>query len=170
MEITFRSVCGSLVTPYSTILLLRDNVQHHLQAGYPSPGYARLHTLADPALVGRDPLPPHELWEELSLALAGIEDVPISDLAISIRTRALMTGVHDVPGVRGTILARLSGWPTPSEASGKAALGELFVALRDGLSRVTSFGRSAGDVEVLVPLELRRLASIKQRARHGAQP
>jgi hypothetical protein len=132
------------------ILLLRDNVQHHLQAGRPVPGYHWIHAIAD-AVIGVDSAQPPacELWTELSLAFDGIRELGIEDLAMSLRTRSTLTGIQSLPAVRGTILLRRAGWPTPLRLACANTLGDLFGGLVRGIERITLSGNALGIVEVV---------------------
>ena len=160
MTIVFVGAGGTLVTPYAKILMLRDNVQHHLQAGRPTPGYPLVHAIADAALEGGfAAATASELWAEVSLALAGIGDLELRELAMSIRTRAVLTGTSSLPVVRGTILLRLSGWKVPVKTDGMRTLGDLFHDLSVGLERVTAAGSGSGVVEVSARPSLRIVQS-----------
>jgi hypothetical protein len=167
MNIIFANSTDQSIVPYATMLILRDNIQHHLQAGRVTPGYPLLHGLADPTSVGRDPLPAHPLWEEVSLALAGLRQHKISDLAVSTQTRALLTGVRDVPMVRATVLARLTGWETPFQlcTGSTLTLDSLFGQFRAGIEQLTESGNSRGYIHVLTPsvLEARWAEGLDQR-------
>lgn len=150
MNVIFASSKDRLVVPYSTMLILRDNVLHHLQAGRVAPGYPLLHSLADPRALGHHPLPAAALWEEMSLALAGLHQRNVVDLAVSVQTRALLTGVRDAPAPQATVLARLTGWEMPFQlCSGSTlALDSLFGELRSGLERLTWSGKFRGAIHV----------------------
>jgi hypothetical protein len=149
----------SFVTAYEKVLLLRDNVQHHLQAGRPGPGYPWIHQLADVRFLceGHAHLPAAELWQEVSAALGRIRELDIQDLAMSIRTRALLVGVGGLPPVRGTILLRLSRWRSPIRTRDVGTLGELFDDLALGLERVTASGKAAGEIEATFAFDSRTL-------------
>jgi len=152
VNVLFVSPFAQHVVSYPTVLMLRDNLQHHLQAGRPSPGYPLIHAIADAALgAGQDRVEASELWSEVSLGLSGLRDVGIADLAMSIRTRALLTGADDMPVVRGTILLRLSGWKVPIAVEGMRTLEDLFAELYAGLDRVTASGRAKTHVQVTTP-------------------
>jgi hypothetical protein len=141
---------GAFATLPMKILLLRDNVQHHLQAGRPLPGYLWIHAIAD-AVIGVDSAQPPacELWTELSLAFDGIREIGIEDLAMSLRTRSALTGVQSLPAVRGTILLRRAGWPAPLRLVGANTLGDLFGGVVRGIERITLTGNASGNVEVI---------------------
>lgn len=153
MNAVFSSRHGQLVASYDMLLALRDNVQHHLQGGRPGPTYPILHRIAEQGSEGQ-PYAASDLWHEASAALAGIGHIPIEDLASSIRTRALTLGLDSMPSVRGTMLARLSGWEPTIPTLGKSNLRDVFADFLTGISRVTQRGRFDGHVEVSIPVRL----------------
>lgn len=96
--------------------LLRDNVQHYLENGQPSARFSTLHSL-EAALDGRATLVnAARLREELLSACQVLWQVPIKHAAISIRTRAILTGASRRPRVRGTVKAQAAGWRLPLSA------------------------------------------------------
>ena len=141
---------GAFATLPMKILLLRDNVQHHLQAGRPLPGYPWIHAIAD-AVIGVDSTQPPacELWTELSLAFGGIREIRIENLAMSLRTRSALTGIESLPAVRGTILLRRAGWRVPLRLASTNTLGDLFGGIVRGIERITFSGNAPGTVEVI---------------------
>lgn len=151
MNVVFVSSLSSFAAPYPTVLLLRDNIQHHLQNGRPEPGYPQIHAIADRMVLENESPSASELWDEFSLALAGIDKIEVAALAMSIRTQALITGADAIPAIRGTVLVRQSGWQVPMSIEGKATLGELFGELRDGLAAITASGTVEGYVDVVTP-------------------
>jgi len=140
---------GSFVAPFGKLLMLRDNVQHHLQAGRITGEYFWIHELADTVLVtGRLSAPAREFWAEIARAFARICDVRIQDLAMSIRTHAIVSGLHRFPAVRGTVLVRLTRWRIPIPTQGLSTLGELFADVRSGIERVAVRGGSRARIEI----------------------
>jgi hypothetical protein len=149
MRALFVGPGGSFVTACDQVLMLRDNVQHHLQAGRITAEYYWVHELADTVVAsGAVSTPARALWTELARAFARLGCVRIEDLAMSIRTHGILSGISQFPAVRGTILVRLTCWRIPIASRGFSTLGELFTDLRRGLERVTAFGRSKARVEV----------------------
>ena len=107
--------------------LLRDNVQHHLEGGVPSGAFPAIHALADaPWESGPVAVNPAVLSSELGVAWPELRDLPIESLAISIRTRAIVTHSSCAPEVRGTVLHRLVNWPVPVALATSTTLGNLF--------------------------------------------
>lgn len=149
MRALFVGPGGSFVARFDKLLLLRDNVQHHLQAGRITGEYFWIHELADTVLVrGRVCAPTRELWAEIARAFARIRHVCIEDLAMSIRTHAIVSGLCGFPAIRGTVLLRLTPWRIPIPTRGLSTLGELFADIRNGIERVTGSGASSARVEV----------------------
>lgn len=154
--VVFASSTASYVASYVSILLLRDNIQHHLQCGRLTPGYALIHAIAEPPFPRPKPQLARHLWGEVSLGFRGIAGLQLSQLAISIRTRGLLTGVRELPAVRGTALASIVNWQVPLEIQGKNTLGEVFDDVRAGLARVTRFGSESGHIDIVTPSSLFR--------------
>lgn len=126
---------------------LRDNVQHHLEGGRPSGTFPAIHALADrcwaPASVSVES---RQLRGELERARA-LESLPIGRLAMSIRSRAALTGAPVAPAVRGTELVRLVGWRAPVRVVGATSLGNV---LGDTMRRLLEFCAAAGDAAVIL--------------------
>jgi len=138
-------------------------VQHHLQAGRVTGDYFWVHEVADSAVVsGGVSAPARELWAELARAFAHIRDVRVQDLAMSIRTHAILSGLARFPAVRGTVLVRLTRWRVPIPTRGLVTLGELFADLQRGLERVTASGRSRKRVEVSSPPALYLVRGVRK--------
>lgn len=117
--------------------LLRDNVQHYLENGVPSGKYWAIHALADTRWTrAAETLNPQMLASELDTVWPCLRDLPIESLAISIRTRAVLTNCPVPPEVRGTCLHRLTRWPVPFDFTGLVTLGDLLGRLVADLSRL----------------------------------
>lgn len=85
--------------------LMRDNVQHHLERGSPSGEFEEIHRAGD-ALGGQAvQLNALRLRAELRRAQVGLAARPISDLAVSAKTRAVVEGTWPVERQPSTILA-----------------------------------------------------------------
>ncbi len=131
------------------ILLFRDNVQHHLQDGVPTPGYPLIHTIADTVcLAATTSVSADALWDEVSHAFERIRHIHYRELAMSIRTRAIMTKTPALPAVRGTALVRMTGWQVPLPTAGVSTLGELFQNLVTRLQTFTDSGRAPWNVDI----------------------
>jgi hypothetical protein len=142
-----------LATGYERFLLFRDNVQHHLQAGHPVPAYDLIHAVADAPLEHAVVcLKASALWEQSWQAYRELCELPIADLAMSIRTKAILTGTPVLPAIRGTALLRLTGWKVPIATQGARTLGELFQALLSRVALITRSSSKDGQIELLLRL------------------
>ena len=149
MNIVFSGPVGDFQVAYMSALLFRDNVQHYLQAGRPTPGYPLVHAIADAPIDGGIlRFRADRLWREFSEAFAQIHPIEIVDLAVSIRTRAILTGKSALPSVRGTIPLRLTGWKLPLTIRGVRTLGGLFDDFVKKLALATKSGSSRAFVHV----------------------
>lgn len=149
MIIRFSGPLGGFRTGAEQVLLLRDNVQHHLQGGVPSPEYPRIHAMADVVFAaGPATFPAADLWSELTRAFRRLEHLEYRELAMSIRTRAILTHTRALPAVRGTALVRMTGWRVPMATAGVSTLGELFQSLLTRLDIFTDAGRAPWNVEI----------------------
>ncbi|HVJ16992.1 MAG TPA: hypothetical protein VM686_16235 [Polyangiaceae bacterium] len=122
---------------------LRDNVQHHLEAGLPSGRFPAIHTLADRCWATADvTFKAAQLRDELAEAWPVLRDLGIERLAIGIRSRAALTRAKAAPKVRGTVLLRLTGWKSPLALGDARTLGDLFTGL---VIPLITFCQRAGD-------------------------
>jgi hypothetical protein len=171
MDVVFSAPLGDFGVRYESALLFRDNVQHYLQAGRPTPGYPLIHAIADAPLDGEIlQIKSSRLWGEVSHAFEQVRSISVADLAVSIRTRAILTNTRALPVVRGTILLRLTGWKLPLIVPGALTIGELFDDFVNKLAIVTDAGLARGVVHVAtraegVPVE--EGSSVHPRARRG---
>lgn len=149
MIVEFSGPRGGFSIGAELILLFRDNVQHHLQGGAPSPGFVRIHQIADVVSPPSDDrIPASELWSDVAVAFARIRNVERRELAMSIRTRAILTKTAILPAVRGTALVRLTGWRVPVPTVDVAYLGDLFAGFVTRLAALTNSGRAEWQVTV----------------------
>jgi hypothetical protein len=151
MIVTLSGPHSSFSTAVENVLLFRDNVQHYLQGGSrPAAGFTSIHALADVVVLRPSAtiLGAKVLWEEMSRAFFGIEGIATRDLAISLRTRAILTNARTLPDVRGTVLQRFSGWGIPLSTFGASTLGDLFWGLVTRVELLTASGTAARGIEV----------------------
>lgn len=148
MNIVFSGPFGDFGIGCTHALLFRDNVQHHLQGGLPGPGYPLIHAFADAPISGEVVrLGADAFWEEVSHGFESIRGIGIDDLAVSIRTRAVLTNKR-APIVRGTVLARLTSWRLPVVTTGALTLGDFFVELLENVKLLTRSGTARGAIYV----------------------
>jgi hypothetical protein len=149
MIIRFSGPRGGFPAGAEQALLFRDNVQHHLQGGVPTPGYPLIHTIADAVcLAAATSASAEELWGEVSHAFRRIRHLEYRELAMSIRTRAILTNTRILPAVRGTALVRLTGWRVPMATADVTTLGDLFQSFVTRLEIFTDSGRAPWNVEI----------------------
>ncbi len=149
MRALFVGPGGSFVTACGKLLILHDNVQHHLQAGRATREYFWIHELAEMVVTSRCvSTSARELWAELAKAFARLRDVPIQDLAISVRTHVLFSGAVGPPVIQGTLLLRQTRWRSPVPTGRFSTLGNLFADVCRGIERTTTAGTSGALIEV----------------------
>ncbi len=145
------SVAGAELTTecdWELCTALRDNIQHHLEGGFPSGLFPAVHALADRCWApGEVTVSAAQLREELTQAWHVIGGLRVDRMAIGIRSRAALTGAQTVPKVRGTVLLRLTGWKSPLRLGSAKTLGDLFANL---VIPLVEFCRRAGDTATIV--------------------
>jgi hypothetical protein len=171
VEVLFSAPLGDFGIGYESALLFRDNVQHYLQAGRRSPRYPLVHAIADAPLDGEIlQIKASRLWEEVSHAFERMRSIVIADLAVGIRTRAILTDTRALPMVRGTVLLRLTGWEPPFIPRRVRTIGELFDDFVNKLCIVTDAGLARGVVHVATRAQGVRVeegSSVQSRTRPG---
>jgi hypothetical protein len=116
---------GSQTVDWSGYALVRDNIQHFVEGGEPSARFAALHAIERAVDGGHATVDASRLRGEVLRAWYALARIPLDRAAVSLRTRAILTGSSDRPAESGTFLARQIGWklPTP-EAAGQAVVVE----------------------------------------------
>lgn len=112
MRLLIRSSEAARACDWTDYALLRDNVQHFLEKGGVTDRFAALHGIERAVDEGAALVPAAKLRGEVLRAWCSLWQVQLTDAAISLRTRALMTGALG-SSVRGTLVARQAGWPLP---------------------------------------------------------
>ena len=128
--------------------LLRDNILHHLEHGRPSASFVEVYRIGQVLGGASQLLRATKLSEELAQARALCER-PIDDLALSSRTRAVLSVKQELPSGPPTErvgLMRSLPW-LPSRAQ---RLGDVFGYLIDSLLSIT---RSAQDEDLVQVFE-----------------
>ncbi len=126
---------------WSQYALLRDNVQHYLEFGEPRNSFTALHTVERAVDGERRRVRAQELRHEVQHAWEALAGVTLEESAVSLRTRAIMTGCDRAPQVRGTVVARLAGWELPVQGLARQPLRDL---MRDFVEVVLSLTENAG--------------------------
>lgn len=135
MSLSFIGARGAFERRWIVYALFRDNVQHHLEGGAPSSDFDAIHAIAGAlgAGAGGVEIPASKLRAELAVASKRLRDIPIADLAISLRTRAVTTHCFPLPEMRATELVLAVGWSVPFSTDGATTLGDLFNPFVDEL-------------------------------------
>ncbi len=141
MKISIKSSCGEARVDWADYALLRDNIQHFIEAGKPSESYAAIHAIERAVDDGRVAVDATRLRSELLGACYKLRRLDLRDCAVSLRTRALVTGCAALPERRGTARARLAGWRLPTREQS----GSLIRQLEPLISIVLTMTRSAVD-------------------------
>lgn len=135
---------------WSEYALLRDNVQHYLEFGQPENSFTALHALERAVDGGRGRTRARELRHEVQDAWIGLAGLKLEQSAISLRTRAILTGCEQAPQVRGTVIARLAGWELPVWGASSQPVRELVRGFVDVVLSLTE--NAAEDEDVMVHL------------------
>jgi hypothetical protein len=112
MQIRMRSGDTELACDWASYALIRDNVEHFLERGGPAQQFSALHAIERAIDDGVSLVPAAKLRGEVLRAWCSLWKVGVGDAAISLRTRALMTGAAP-SDIRGTLVARQAGWELP---------------------------------------------------------
>jgi len=143
-----------LICDFVACALLRDNVQHHIEAVTQVEKFSCLHSLADVVWADEQALlSAAKLRDELRTAWTAIQGIPYGHLAISIHTRAAVQGLLQPPAVSGTVLHSATRWQLPKPSHLCETLGDLFhtlvfelfiIALQPLEDGVVAVGRDGG--------------------------
>ncbi len=157
MLLLFKTKNGTRYLEWAHYALLRDNVQHYLESGPGHASFKALHGLE--RAVDGEPKYLHalELRREIQLAWTALASLPLARSAISLRTRARLTGTG-TPHVRGTFDAHAQGWSLPVEDDPHQALRDVvapfvesLLVLTDLVSQVDDLCVTRVDVHPLEP-------------------
>lgn len=151
MSLSFVGPGGAFERPWIVSALFRDSVQHHLQGGLPSDSYACIHRMGEALGTGNEgiTLPASAVHAETTSARAALAGLPASALAMSIRTRAVVTASFPLPAVRGTALVSSLGWHVPFPVEGAATLRDIFGSFMDELLHVTQDAPEGAVLQVI---------------------
>jgi len=113
---------GSRTFDWMEFALIRDNVQHYIESGEPTHRCAALHAIEQAVDRGHCTVSAARLRGEVLHAWCALAHVPLDEAALSLRTRAILTGSGDEPTARGTLPARVAGWRLPVLGPGKVSV------------------------------------------------
>lgn len=151
MSLSFNGPKGSIEQRWIYYALLRDNVQHHIEGGQPSQDFECLHRISDALAQHRVTVPARKLHAELLRAKAVLCPLPATQLAISARTRAVLSLRWPPPEARATMLVSEWGGSVPLLGTAGTTLDEVFGHLLDQLISVTE-AASESDVVTIIDL------------------
>ena len=147
MSLSFIGPSGSYEVPWIRYALLRDNVLRHLDKDHYSQAFAALFRIGH-ALGGTEVrLSAKQLQEEAGRAHAGLAELPISELAISARTQAIIELETMLPAGPPTYIigpTAVAAWV----AGGGGALGGGLKGVSPGLPAITANAQAGDVVEV----------------------
>ncbi|WP_438001557.1 hypothetical protein WMF26_19470 [Sorangium sp. So ce185] len=150
MSLSFSGPRGWIEQRWIVYALLRDSIQHHLEDGCPSEEFAAIHGAAGALGGQRVVLPAQKLHDELRRARASLAGRPLDALAISGRTRAVLSLRWPPPAERETMLVKDWGDSVPLLGSPPGdSLDDVFGHLLDGLLRITEGASASDHVEVM---------------------
>jgi hypothetical protein len=133
---------------WSQYALLRDNVQHYLEFGQPRNSFTALHAVEIAVDGERRRVRAQELRQEVQDAWNALAHVTLEQSAVSLRTRAIMTGCERAPQVRGTVVARLAGWDLPVQGLAHQPLRELLSGFVEVVLSLTENASKEDDLVV----------------------
>jgi len=113
MKLVIEGRAGRRICDWESFALLRDNAQHYIEGGAPSGRFAAMHEIERAVDEGERIVDASRLRGEVLRAWSALWKVPLKEAAISLRTRAIMTGSAEPPACRGTVPAEQVGWPLP---------------------------------------------------------
>lgn len=113
MKLVIKGRAGRRVCDWQSFALLRDNVQHFLENGEPTSRFQALHGIELAVDEGSYVVDAARLRGEVLRAWVALWKVRLESAAISLRTRAILTGNSEPPECRGTVGARHAGWELP---------------------------------------------------------
>lgn len=138
MQLIFKSPRGETLLDWAEYALLRDNVQHYLESGPGQKVFTALHAVE--RVVDGEPVSVSalELRRELQRAWSALADLKLAESAVSLRTRAILTGCERPPPVRGTVIAKHTGWSLPVEGDDQQPLRTHLASFVEALLAVTN--------------------------------
>jgi hypothetical protein len=148
MSLCFAGPGGEVEQRWIVYALLRDNIQHHIERGRPTPAFEEIHRVAQALGGGQVTLSAIRLRSELERAQASLGQRPISELAISVRTRAVLYGMWPLPETDSTIVVGADPRVIPWLPSRDCTLDEVFGNLIRRLLAVSGNAREDDRVEV----------------------
>ena len=113
MKLVFSGRAGSSMCSWNDFALFRDNVQHFIERGGLSGRFPSLHAIKAAVDQGECTVHALRLRGEVLQGYYALAQVPVGAAAVSLRSRAILTGNPNAPARRGTALAGETGWELP---------------------------------------------------------
>jgi hypothetical protein len=176
MELVIVGAGGAHVCDWASYALLRDNVQHFIEAGAPSDRFRALHEIERAVDEGSFRVDAARLRGEVMRARCALAQVDLARAAISLRTRAVLTGCVSRPLCRGTLPARSAGWELPLDAPEATLVPQAAARFIDLVLALTGRAVDGDQLEIRCrEVRARRplphpVAAAKGSARRGAVP
>jgi len=164
MNLSIESRAGTRACAWSGYALLRDNVQHFIEGGKPSERFAALHGIETAVDSGHCRVDAARLRGEVLRAWYALCRISVDDAAVSIRTRAILTGSSKSPAARGTVNARRTGWRLAGPDDGANTV---TASARSFVASVLSLTETAVDGETV---EIRRQGPPPRFVRKPSRP
>jgi len=148
MSLLFSGPKGNVEERWVVYAALRDNVQHHLEGGMPSEAFGVLHRVTEALGGGQTDLSATNLRACALRVKDELCALPIEQMAISARTRAVISMTWPLPDKRETCLVADWGGTIPFLRGDESTLGDVFGDLVDALIRITEEAGGGDVVEV----------------------
>jgi hypothetical protein len=148
MRLIFESDNDSRQIEWAEYALLRDNVQHYVECGSPREDFGTLHAIEEAVDTGVSRVNAVALREELRNAWDALGGLKLEAGAVSLRTRAFVTGCRGAPSVRATALAKLTGWSLPVPGPDDQLLQEAVRPFFDAVMALTRGARVTDTLSV----------------------
>jgi hypothetical protein len=148
VSLSFIGRAGSFERRWIVYALLRDNVQHYLEAGESASEFRAIRAIGDALAHGEVKVSARRLHAEV-VRVTPLLTRPLADLAISTRTRAACMLELPLPDTSSTALASSIGWQPPLPTADAKTLGDVFGSLVQELLRITENADVEEQVTVL---------------------
>ncbi|MEZ4300044.1 MAG: hypothetical protein R3B70_34165 [Polyangiaceae bacterium] len=148
MSLSFHGPRGTIEQRWIYYALLRDNVQHHIEGGKPSGEFECLHEISHALMHHRVTVSAKKLHDELIRAHKVLMEMPSSELAISLRTRAVLS-LRPPPDSRETELVRDWGGTIPLLGKMRPQLADVFGHLLEQLLTITEGATDTDEVTII---------------------
>lgn len=175
MKLIVKGREGKRVVDWESYALLRDNVQHFIEQGEPNGRFPALHGIEEAVDGGQYIADAARLRGEVLRAAIALRVVPLSAAALTLRTRAIMTGSSERPAAGPTVPAQAAYWSLPISGSSFAAIPRIARKFIEAVLAVTETAedgellqiRRAGDAPAFATADLE---GIPRRSSFAATP